>query len=128
MDFSIAQIAAVLFLTALVIAPLVAVGVAMARSPLSPFQWLLWAGAFLLCKFLWRARWVNALPIEGGQGAVIVANHRSSIDPFFIQTATQRKTHWMVAREFCEHPAFRWFLSEIGRASCRERESICGGG
>jgi 1-acyl-sn-glycerol-3-phosphate acyltransferase len=24
--------------------------------------------------------------------------------------ATGRKVHWMVAREYCEHPAFGWFL------------------
>jgi 1-acyl-sn-glycerol-3-phosphate acyltransferase len=108
---NIAPIAAVAFLTALVIVPLVAIGVAMAKSSLSPFQWLLWAGAYLLCKFLWRTRWINELPLADSRGAVIVCNHRSSVDPFFIQTATRRKTHWMVAREFCEHPAFRWFLS-----------------
>jgi 1-acyl-sn-glycerol-3-phosphate acyltransferase len=86
-------------------------GVAMSRSPMSPFQWLLWAGAYLLCKFLWQTRWLNELPIRHDQGAIIVCNHKSSIDPFFIQTATRRKTHWMVAREFCEHPALSWFLS-----------------
>jgi 1-acyl-sn-glycerol-3-phosphate acyltransferase len=71
----------------------------------------LWGGAYLLCKFLWRARWLNEPPLAKGQGGVIVCNHRSSVDPFFIQTATGRKIHWLVAREFCEHPAFRWFLS-----------------
>jgi 1-acyl-sn-glycerol-3-phosphate acyltransferase len=50
------------------------------------------------------------LRLAGDQGAVIVCNHRSSVDPFFLQTATSRKTHWMVAREYCEHPALRWLL------------------
>ncbi len=76
-----------------------------------PFQCMLWAGAYLLCKLLWRTRWVNELKLDEDQGCVLVCNHRSSVDPFFIQTATGRKTHWMVAREFCEHPAFGWFLS-----------------
>ena len=78
---------------------------------MNPFQCLLWAVAYLLCKLLWRTRWPGWLPLEDGQGAVIVCNHRSSVDPFFVQTATGRKIHWMVAREYCEHPAFRWFLS-----------------
>jgi 1-acyl-sn-glycerol-3-phosphate acyltransferase len=108
---SFAQLAAVVFLTALVIAPLVAIGVAAARSAMSPVQWLLWGLAYLLCKFLWRTRWLNQLPIADTRAAIIVCNHRSSIDPFFIQTATRRKTHWMVAREYCEHPLLRWFLS-----------------
>jgi 1-acyl-sn-glycerol-3-phosphate acyltransferase len=85
--------------------------VSLARSRLSPFQCLLWALAYLLCKFLWRTRWVGSFDLPPNQGAVIVCNHRSSVDPFFIQSATGRKIHWMVAREFCEHPAFRWFLS-----------------
>jgi 1-acyl-sn-glycerol-3-phosphate acyltransferase len=67
--------------------------------------------AYLLCKFLWRARWLNQPTLAEGQGGIIVCNHRSSVDPFFIQTATGRKIHWMVAREYCEHPAFRGFLA-----------------
>jgi len=84
---------------------------AMSRSRLSPFQCFLWGAAYLLCKLLWRTRWLNNLPLPEGQGGIIVCNHKSSVDPFFIQTATGRKIHWLVAREFCEHPAFRWFLS-----------------
>jgi len=100
-----------LFLLALLIVPLVAISVAVARSKLSPVQCFLWAVAYLLCKFLWRARWLNAPALAEGKGGIIVCNHRSSVDPFFIQTATGRKIHWMVAREYCEHPAFRSFLS-----------------
>lgn len=85
--------------------------VALARSRMNPFQCLLWSMAYLLCKLLWRARWLSPLQLAENQGAVIVCNHRSSADPFFIQTATGRKIHWMVAREFCEHWGFRWFLS-----------------
>jgi 1-acyl-sn-glycerol-3-phosphate acyltransferase len=32
------------------------------------------------------------------------------VDPFFIQLGANRAVHWMVAREYCEHPAFGWFL------------------
>ena len=44
------------------------------------------------------------------KGAVIVCNHRTSVDPFFIQIVVNRYVRWMVAREYCEHPAFGWFL------------------
>jgi 1-acyl-sn-glycerol-3-phosphate acyltransferase len=103
-------LAAALFLLALVLAPLIWLVVALARSRLNPLQFVLWGLSYLLCKFLWRARWQNKLPLRDDQGAVIVCNHRSSVDPFFVQMATGRKVHWMVAREFCEHPAFGWFL------------------
>jgi 1-acyl-sn-glycerol-3-phosphate acyltransferase len=104
------QLAAVIFLVLLAAAPAVLLTVILARSRLNPLQCLLWGLAYLLCKFLWRATWHNCLPLRDDQGAVIVCNHRSSVDPFFIQMATGRKVHWMVAREYCEHWAFRWFL------------------
>jgi len=107
---SASQIAAYGFLLLVVITPLVAITVAVVRSRLSPVQCCLWAVAYLLCKFLWRARWLNEPTLPEGKGGIIVCNHRSSVDPFFIQTATGRKIHWMVAREYCQHPAFRGFL------------------
>jgi 1-acyl-sn-glycerol-3-phosphate acyltransferase len=106
----LAQAAAVLLFVALAAAPLAAAIRWLAQSRLSPLQGLLWLLALLLAKLLWRVRWEEALPVADGQGAVLVCNHRSSVDPFFVQTATRRKTHWLVAREYCEHPAFRWFL------------------
>lgn len=108
--------ASLLFLLAVVAVPLVAVGVTIWRGPasharMSPTQRLLWGLAYLLVKFRWRTRWEGTLSLAEGQGAIIVSNHRSSVDPFFIQTASGRKIHWMVAREYCEHPVFRWFLA-----------------
>lgn len=92
-----------------------AVAVAVRRitraSQLRPVQACLWLGAYFLCRYLWRARWHGRLNLPEHEGAVIVCNHRSSVDPFFIQTATLRKTHWMVAREYCEMPLLRWLLA-----------------
>ncbi len=102
---------AILFLLGIgVIAPLAIFLWWWKPTSLSPPQAFLWLMALALAKLLWRTRWVGALPLAEGQGAVIACNHRSSVDPFFIQTATTRKIHWMVAREYCEHPAFRWLL------------------
>jgi 1-acyl-sn-glycerol-3-phosphate acyltransferase len=98
------------FLLLVLIVPVVAIIIAVARSRLSPVQCFLWAGAYLLCKFLWRTRWFNAPQLPAGIGGIIVCNHRSSVDPFFVQSATGRKIHWMVAREYCVHPAFGPFL------------------
>jgi 1-acyl-sn-glycerol-3-phosphate acyltransferase len=109
-DLSVASFAAASFLLLLFVTPLVVLVLALRRSRMNPFQCLLWGVAYSLCKFLWRTRWVNELPLADDQGGIIVCNHRSSVDPFFIQAATGRKIHWLVAREFCEHPAFRWFL------------------
>jgi 1-acyl-sn-glycerol-3-phosphate acyltransferase len=103
-------LAAVVFFLLLAALPVVALIVIVARSKMNPPQLLLWAVAYLLCKFLWRTRWPDWLRLAPDQGVIIVCNHRSSVDPFFVQSGTGRKIHWMVAREYCEHPAFGLFL------------------
>lgn len=79
---------------------------------LSPWQLLLWYANKLLVRFLWRAKLPAKFPVEPGQGAVIISNHRSSIDPFFIQAVADRPLHFMVAREYCEH----WLLGFLLRS------------
>jgi len=101
-----------LFLTAIGLAPLVAFAVDMARSRYSPVQYACWCVARLLTRLLWRAQTVGQFPMVEG-GAIIVCNHHSSVDPFFVQTSLYRKAHWMVAKEFVEHPALGWFLKGI---------------
>lgn len=104
-------IIAVIFLSVvggLALAGLVAV---YRRKHYSPLQFCLWIGALFLTRLLWRADLPRRLPLDEDERAVIVCNHRSSIDPFFVQVCHSRPIHWMVAREFCEHPAFRWFLA-----------------
>jgi 1-acyl-sn-glycerol-3-phosphate acyltransferase len=108
---NLSQLAAIAFLLALVAAPLVAGLVVTRRIGFTLFQGFLYVAAYALAKLLWRVRWHNELPLPQGQGAIVVCNHRSSVDPFFVQTATLRKVHWMVAREFCEHWSLRWFLT-----------------
>jgi 1-acyl-sn-glycerol-3-phosphate acyltransferase len=54
-------------------------------------------------KLRWRTTVSGTLPIGPDQGAVIVCNHRSGIDPLLIQMATERVVHWMVAGEYFEY-------------------------
>jgi 1-acyl-sn-glycerol-3-phosphate acyltransferase len=56
--------------------------------------------AKVLVKVLWRAQQPKRWPLPRGQGAVLVCNHQSSVDPFFIQTIADRPIRWMVAREY----------------------------
>ncbi|MBM4088231.1 MAG: 1-acyl-sn-glycerol-3-phosphate acyltransferase [Planctomycetes bacterium] len=69
---------------------------------------------WLVVKFvnllLWRTtvEGLSAVPASGG--GVIICNHRSSIDPFFLQIKLRRVVRWMVAREYCERRALGWFL------------------
>lgn len=70
-----------------------------------------WYGVnYLICRILWRANVREPLPVAPDAGAVIVANHRSSVDPCFIEIATNRVVHWMVAREYFAYPGLGRFL------------------
>jgi len=80
------------------------------RFRFTPGQALLFAWNFWMARILWRAKLSNRLPIPPDQGAVIVCNHRSGADPSFIALTVNRVVHWLVAKEYCEHPAFGWFL------------------
>jgi 1-acyl-sn-glycerol-3-phosphate acyltransferase len=88
-------------------------------SPYTPVQTcLLWTD-MLLAKILWRADVPKGLPAGCEKGAVIVANHRSSVDPFFIQLVPGRRVHWMVAAEYFSTPVAGWFLRQTGAIPTR---------
>ena len=80
------------------------------RSPFNLLQSVLFGVNHLMTRILWRARVVGKLPLADGEGAVIVSNHRCPADPSFVYLVTSRKVHWMVAREYCLHPAGAWFF------------------
>ena len=80
------------------------------RSPFTPAQSPLYSVNYVVSRVLWRTRIEGSLPIPTGRGAVILCNHRCPLDPSFIAMAVPRVVHWMVAREYCEHPAMRWLL------------------
>jgi 1-acyl-sn-glycerol-3-phosphate acyltransferase len=56
----------------------------------------------LLNRLRWHTQANRPMPLSAGQGAVIVANHRSGFDPMFLQIAAPRLVHWMVAKEYCK--------------------------
>ena len=93
---------AIVVLVAVCLAPLVWCVALYLRKPFGPFQFVLWILSVLLVRLLWRARFEGRLPLEPGTGAVVVCNHRSPIDPFFLQAYAPMKIHWMVAREYCQ--------------------------
>lgn len=84
------------------------------RSPFTPAQTVLYALLYVIVRILWRARIAGRLPIPPGQGAVVICNHRGPLDSFTITLSVDRLVHWMVAREYCVHPAFGWFLRICG--------------
>jgi 1-acyl-sn-glycerol-3-phosphate acyltransferase len=105
-----AKVVAVCVLTVAALAPLAWVAVQIRRSPFTPLQTVLYGINQLVTRTLWRARLSGPLPLAPQQGAVIVCNHRSSLDPSFIAITGMRAVHWMVAKEYCVNPVFAWIL------------------
>jgi len=89
------------------------------RTEYTLVQFILDRIAFILLRFLWSTKAPCGLPLNAEQGAVIVANHRSSVDPFFIHLAAHRRVRWFVAREFFSNRLFGWFLHETGAIPTR---------
>jgi 1-acyl-sn-glycerol-3-phosphate acyltransferase len=56
----------------------------------------------VMARIIWRTQISGPLPVAPGEGAVIICNHRSSIDPAILQLAADRVVHWMVAQEYCQ--------------------------
>lgn len=102
--------ASVTFLVIAALAPCVWAVVALWRSPYTPWQSLWYFVNVLLTRILWRTQIPRQLPVPSDQGAIVVANHRSSVDPFFIQLAAGRVVHWMVAKEYFRIPIIGMFL------------------
>ncbi len=89
------------------------------RSPYTLAQTAVYVLLYLIVRILWRAHIVGRLPIPPGQGAVIICNHRGPLDSFPITLIVNRLVHWMVAREYCVHPAFGWLLRIVGAIPVR---------
>lgn len=76
------------------------------HSDYSTWESCLYLPTYLFGRLLWRVHFTNSAPGELRGGGVMAANHRSSVDPFFVQLAARRRVHWMVAQEYCRHFAF----------------------
>lgn len=101
--------ASIVLISLSILAGLAAVGVVAfviwwRQSPLTFKQIIMWSINYMIARLMWRTQIEGELPNEPGKGAIIVANHRSSVDPAFIQVAIRRVVYWMVAREYCEAP------------------------
>ncbi len=81
------------------------------RLPLTWHQRFWWGVNLILARVLWRARVSGQLPVSPGQGAILICNHRSPIDPCFIQLGTNQVIHWLIAKEYCDH----WLLGRFTR-------------
>ena len=83
------------------------------RTRFTLFQAFLSFLNLLLARILWRATISGPLPVAEGEGALIVCNHTSGVDPNIIQLCTDRVVHWMVAREYYEIPILSYAFRAV---------------
>ncbi len=83
------------------------------RTRFTFFQATLNFANTLLTRILWRAEISGPLPVDPDEGAVIVCNHSSGVDPMVLQLCTDRVVHWMVAREYYEMPIVSYAFREV---------------
>jgi 1-acyl-sn-glycerol-3-phosphate acyltransferase len=74
------------------------------------FSLLLWNVNRLYCKFVHRFSWQGSDPLPLKGPAILVCNHRSSVDPFILSATTRRVISYLVAREYCQIPVMGWLL------------------
>jgi len=108
-----------LVLVGLLLALAAWIAVALWRSPYTPVQSVLYFINVLLTRVLWRTQVLGRWTLPPDQGAVIVCNHSSSVDPFFIQLATGRPVHWMVAAEYFRIPLVGTVFRYLGTIPTR---------
>jgi 1-acyl-sn-glycerol-3-phosphate acyltransferase len=89
------------------------------RSPFTLAQTAVYLLLYLFVRILWRAEIIGRVAIPPGRGAVVICNHRGPLDSFSIALTANRVVHWMVAREYCVHPAIGWFLRICGAIPVR---------
>ncbi len=80
-------------------------------------DWLNWWGAFVWCRASMRALW--RFRIEGEMfpeygGGILVGNHQSHLDPFFLAGATHRRIQWMSKEENFKTPIVRSLFTNLG--------------
>ena len=83
------------------------------RAHLNFAQALLWMPAAMITLFQWNTRLhgrLNGL----STGAILIANHRSSVDAFFVQMACDKPVGCLVAREYVEIPVLRHLFRVLG--------------
>lgn len=97
---------AVIWLSLLVLAAAFYLWQMIRQSPYSMWENVLYLPTYLWGRLMWRVKFTNSPPAAMSGGAILVANHRSSVDPFFVQLSAGRRVHWMVAREYCDNIVF----------------------
>ncbi|HMF29844.1 MAG TPA: lysophospholipid acyltransferase family protein [Candidatus Lokiarchaeia archaeon] len=75
--------------------------------------WITWVGLRTLCRLAWKCHVYGEMFPEYGAG-IVVGNHVSHVDPFFISQAVHRRVLWMSKDENFETPIITSIFRNYG--------------
>lgn len=68
----------------------------------------------VICRVLWRVRWVNTEHIPPGGGLIIAANHQTYIDPFWVSCPVNRPVRFLAWDAAFSWPIVGWGMRMLG--------------
>jgi glycerol-3-phosphate dehydrogenase (NAD(P)+) len=71
----------------------------------------------------WRLQRTGRDHIPRSGPAIIVANHRSFLDPFIVGLTARRPVYYVAKQELFRHRLFAWFISSLGAFPVRRGEA-----
>lgn len=81
----------------------------------TPFWYrVLWVMGMIIFKFLFDLRIEGAEKIPSKGAMIIVANHRSYLDPIVLALVTPRKMNFMAKEELFKNPVFGFLIKKLG--------------
>ena len=104
---------ALAILAAFVVALVVSAIISWRSTPYTFGQWFIYLLNTFFTRVLWRTKVIGTLDLPDNQGAVIVCNHQSGIDPLLIQLSTYRIVHWLVAKEYFGMPVLSIVFKQL---------------
>lgn len=91
-----------------------------------PLSLLLWRINRIYCRVFHRFSWKGPDPLPERGGALLVSNHRSSVDPFILSAATRRVISFLIAEEYYRIPLLRLLFEWMGCIPVRRDEKDAG--
>jgi 1-acyl-sn-glycerol-3-phosphate acyltransferase len=92
-------------------------GSAVPSSRYPPVVRLLLTMGRVYSRWYHHARVLGECPLPADGPAILVCNHISGVDPVLVQSASPRLVAWMMAKEYYELRALKWFFKRIGAIS-----------
>jgi 1-acyl-sn-glycerol-3-phosphate acyltransferase len=68
----------------------------------------------VLCRLLWRVRWINKENIPASGGLIVAANHQTYIDPFWISSIIRRPVRFLAWDAAFSWPIVGWAMRLLG--------------